>query len=123
MVRKAWRFLADFVNFPGCYRPITIIYMFSPWTFNNKDTTTKCRLVKNWPVKELCARRLLEFIDRRYFFSCSPPHPPFSLSLCKSTVQYIQTVCGLVGDGGMLSCVGDHILQEFNNLYLTTFST
>jgi hypothetical protein len=29
----------------------------------------------------------------------------------------------LGGDGGVLSCVGDHILQEFNTLFLTRFRT
>ncbi len=37
-------------------------------------------------------------------------------------VQYIQTVCGWEGVG-VLSSVGDHILQEFNTLYLTIFRT
>jgi hypothetical protein len=46
-----------------------------------------------------------------------PPPPPFPKS--KYTVQ---TVCGWEG-GGMLSPVGDHILQEFNTLYLTKFRT
>jgi hypothetical protein len=50
----------------------------------------------------------------------SPPSP-----LPKVKVQYIQTVCGWegVGGGGILSCVGDHILQEFTTLYLTRFRT
>jgi hypothetical protein len=34
----------------------------------------------------------------------------------------VQTVCGGGGGGkGALSCVGDHILQEFNTLFLTRF--
>jgi hypothetical protein len=43
------------------------------------------------------------------------PPPP----LPKVNVHYIQTVCGCGGGGGggMLSCVVDHILQEFNNLF------
>jgi hypothetical protein len=32
----------------------------------------------------------------------------------------VQTVCGC---GGMLSCVADHILQDFNTLFLTRFRT
>ena len=83
-------------------------------------------------------RCLLELIDRRYSQSClyfrpnfvnycpsnlysdSPPHPTFP---CVK-VQYIQTVCGWDGGwGGVLRCIGEHILQEFNTVYLTTFST
>ncbi len=43
-----------------------------------------------------------------------PPPPP------KLNVQYIQTVCGC---GGGVSCVVDHILQEFYTLFLTRFRT
>ncbi len=46
-----------------------------------------------------------------------PPHPP---SLCQSIVYTVQTMCGWWGVG-VLSPVGDHILQEFNTLYLTRF--
>jgi hypothetical protein len=85
------------------------------------------------PVKGLCDRCLLKFIDWRYSQSFwyfppsflnywpsillfgSPPPP----SLCQ-----IQTVCGWEGvGGGVLSCVGDHIMQEFNTLNLTRFRT
>jgi hypothetical protein len=45
--------------------------------------------------------------------SPTPPPPP------KVNVHYIQTVCGC----GVLSCVVDHILQEFNTLFLTRFRT
>ncbi len=45
-----------------------------------------------------------------------PPWPPFP----KSMYNIIQTVCGWEGVG-VLSCVGDHILQEFNTLFLTRF--
>jgi hypothetical protein len=47
------------------------------------------------------------------------PPPPYQ---SKRTVQctYTQTVCGCGGvGGGVLSCVVDHILQEFNTLFLT----
>jgi hypothetical protein len=37
-------------------------------------------------------------------------------------VQYTQTVSGWEGVG-VLSPVRDHILQEFNTLYLTRFKT
>jgi hypothetical protein len=34
----------------------------------------------------------------------------------------IQTVCGWEGlEGGLLSCVGGHILQEINTLFLTRY--
>jgi hypothetical protein len=55
-------------------------------------------------------------------FSLTPP-PPHSLP--KKNVQYIQTLCGCGrgGGGGVLSCVVDHILQEFNILFLNRFRT
>jgi hypothetical protein len=43
-------------------------------------------------------------------------HPP---PLPKVQVQYMRTVCGWKVGVGVLSCVGDHILQEFNSLFLT----
>jgi hypothetical protein len=50
--------------------------------------------------------------------SCSPPPLP------KVKIQCIQKVCGWeVGGGGVLSCFGDHFLQEINTLYLTRFRT
>ncbi len=78
---------------------------------------------------------LIEFIDGRYCQSCwyfrpllwtvAPlpslcylPHPPSSRS--KVNVQYIQTLCGCGVGGGVLSYVVDHILQEFNTLFLTS---
>ena len=55
-----------------------------------------------------------------YLLSDLPhPSPP-----AKVNVQYIQTVCGCGGEGrGVLSWVVDHILQEFNTLFLTSFRT
>jgi hypothetical protein len=44
--------------------------------------------------------------------------PPF---LCQSTV-YTDSVCGWEGVG-VLSPVGNHVLQKFNTLYLTRFRT
>jgi hypothetical protein len=38
------------------------------------------------------------------------------------TTVYTDSVW-LGGDGRVLSCVGDHILQEFNTLFLTRFRT
>jgi hypothetical protein len=84
---------------------------------------------------------LIEFIEWRYSQSCwyfrpsyvnycpsnllsgSPtPPPPLTPSQSQRTVQ---TVCGWegLGGGGVLSCVGDHNLQEFNTLFLTRFRT
>jgi hypothetical protein len=97
---------------------------------NYKDTETKCRLY--W-----C---LVEFIDWRYSQSCwyfrlsfvnyypsnlisgSPP-TPLPISQSQST-EYTQTVssCEEVR-WWVLSCVEDHILQEFNTLFLTRFRT
>ncbi len=51
------------------------------------------------------------------WFNSSPP------SLPQSTEYYsVHTVCGWEGVR-MLSPVGDHILQEFNTLYVTRFRT
>jgi hypothetical protein len=47
--------------------------------------------------------------------------PSSSLPLCQST-GYTENVW-MGGGGGLLSTVGDHILQEFNTLYLTRFRT
>ncbi len=53
-----------------------------------------------------------------YLLSHLPqPSPP-----SQSKLQYIKTVCGY-GGWGVLSCVVDHILQEFNNMFLTRFRT
>ncbi len=50
------------------------------------------------------------------FSLTSPPLP-----LPTVNVQHIQTLCGCGGGVGVLSCVVDHILQEFNTLFLTRF--
>ncbi len=50
-------------------------------------------------------------------FSLTYPTPP---PLPKVNVQYIQTVCGCGVGVVLLSCVVDHILQEFNTLFLMT---
>jgi hypothetical protein len=52
--------------------------------------------------------------------SFPPTLPPFPKSkYCK---VYTDSVY-LKGNGVVLSCDGDHILQEFNLLFLTTFRT
>ncbi len=103
---------------------------FSHGLINYKVTKTKCHLY--W-----C---LIKFIDWRKSQSCWYFRPSFvnycpsnllsgSASLLPSSqsqVHYIQTMCGRVGVGGwggMLSCVGDHIQQMFNALYMTRFRT
>jgi hypothetical protein len=53
-------------------------------------------------------------------FSLVQLSPPPRLPCVK--VQYIQAVCGWMG-WRLLSSVGDHILLEFNTLYLTRFRT
>jgi hypothetical protein len=98
---------------------------------NYKDTKTKCRLY--W-----C---LIEFIDWRYsqfrlvfstqlceyslfnILSLYFTPTPTLLPVLKYSILYrIQKVCAWDG-WGVLSCVGDHILQEFNTLFLTRFRT
>jgi len=95
---------------------------------NYKDTKYKCHL----------SCRVIEFIDWRYsqsysyfrpsfvnycpsiLFSCSPlpTHPPLPMSkhsICRQCVA---------GRGWkVLSCVGDHILQELVTLFLTSSTT
>ncbi len=86
-----------------------------------KDTKTKCHLY----------RCLIEFIDWRYSQSCWYFRPSF-VSYCPSNLlsgsppsqstEYTDSVW--LGEGwGVLSCAGDHNLQNFNTLYLTRFRT
>jgi hypothetical protein len=94
---------------------------------NCKDAKTKCRLY--W--------RLIEFIDWRFSQSCWYLRPSF-VSYCLSNLlsgspappppflkskysMYRQCVAG--SGWGVLSCVENHILQEFNILFLTRFRT
>ncbi len=99
---------------------------FQHWQINFKDNKTKCRHLKKLTCRGSLRQCLLEFIVWRYgqswryfrpsflnycpsnLFCGSPPPspPPF---LCQSTVY---TAC----ENG-----GDHVLQEFNTLYLTRF--
>jgi hypothetical protein len=70
-----------------------------------------CELLPPWTKDPSCVLLLL------YLLSDLPPLPT-------ENVQYIQTVCGCGGGGGgVLSCVVDNILQEFNTLFLTRFRT
>jgi hypothetical protein len=89
-------------------------------------------------VEEFCGRCLLEFIDWRYSQSCwyfrpsfvnycpsdllsSSPPSPFPVT---KYIIYRKCVAGREWAEEMLSCVGDHILQEFNaTLYLPRFIT
>jgi hypothetical protein len=88
---------------------------------NYKDTKAKCRRL-NW-----C---LIEFIDWRYSQSCWYFRPSF-VNFYPSNLpnpfpksKYSKYRQCLAGRGvGVLSCVGDHILQECNTLFLTRFRT
>ncbi len=108
------------------FRPLKFTFLVGlfrvPWPvcnndlINRKDTKTKCRLY--------CC--LLELIDWRYTRSCSYFRPSFvnyciSNLLSSSPPPPLHTVCGW--EGGVLSCVGDHILQEFNTMYKNRFRT
>ncbi len=94
---------------------------------NYKDTKTKCRLY--WCLKE--------FIDWRYSQSCWYFRPSF-VNYCPLTFSLVYlthpsplpkshstvyTNSVWLGGGVVLSCVGDHILQGFNTLFLTRFRT
>ncbi len=96
----------------------------------------KCRHLKNGPEKRLCGRCLLEFIDWRYSQSCwhfrpsfvnycpsnllsgSPPPPFPCVKKYGINIQFVA-----VRGWRLLGPVGDHILQEFNTLYLKRFRT
>jgi hypothetical protein len=95
-----------------------------------KTQDPKCRL--HW-----C---LIEFIDWRYsqscwyfrplFVNCCPstfslasPNPSLLPKVTYSIFRQCVAVGGGEGGGGVLSCVVDHILQEFNILFVTRFRT
>jgi hypothetical protein len=106
---------------------------------NYIDTNAKCRHLKKLTCKETLRQVFIRvFIEwrcsqscwyfRHSFMNCFhsnlvsgstlPPVPP---SFCQS-IEYTDTMW-LGRGGGVLSPVGDHILQEFNILYLTRFRT
>ncbi len=96
---------------------------------NDKDTKTKCRLY--WCLKKFIDWRqaaMLEIstqlcellpLQPSLWFTSPPPLPPFPKSKYS---LYRQREAGR-GRGGVLSCVGDLILQEFDTLFLTRFRT
>ncbi len=77
---------------------------------------------------------LIEFIDWRYCQSCWYFWPSF-VNYCSLTFSLVHLPpfpkskysiyrqCVARKAWGVLSCVGDHILQEFNTLFLTRFRT
>ncbi len=74
-----------------------------PWKNNYKDNKTKCRHLKNWPVKGLCGRCLLEFIGSQpcYFRPSFVNYCPSNL-LCVELQIYRQCVTG--GEGWGVYC-------------------
>ncbi len=62
---------------------------------------------------------LVDFCPSTFSLTSPTNLPPIP----KVNMQYIQTVCGCGMGGGVLICVVDHILQEFNILFLTRFQT
>jgi hypothetical protein len=85
---------------------------------NYKDTKTNCR-----PYRLEIQSVMLVFDPA--LWTIDPP--TFSVGhlppLPKVKLLYIQKVCGWEVGGGVLSCFGDRLLQEFNTLYLTRFRT
>ncbi len=107
------------------------------WLINYIGTKAKYRYLKNWYVKRLCGRCESEFIDWRYSQSCWYFQPRF-VNYCLSNLlsgstappflcqSKINTDVEWPGGGwglGVLSSVGDHILQEFKTMYFTRFRT
>ncbi len=78
---------------------------------NSKDTKSPSRLY--WCLIEFIGRDTVSHVGISLW-----PLPPLPTSQSKRTVYSVLTVCGSVW--GVLSCVVDHILQEFNTLFLTS---
>ncbi len=78
-------------------------------------------IIQSWVVFSTQLVNCCHHGRRNYTCVLLPPtfsltSPPFPLP--KVNIQY-QTVRAREGGGGVLSCVGDHILQEFTTLFLT----
>ncbi len=73
-----------------------------------------CELLPPW-TKELYLRNYTCVLLPLYLLSKPPPPPKYTYSIYRQ--------CVAVGGGGVLSCVVDHILQEFNTLFLIRFRT
>ncbi len=73
-----------------------------------------CELLPPWTKELLYTCVLLPHLPSLW------PPPPFSPSQSKHTF-YTDSVW--LWGGGVLSCVVDHILQEFNTVFLTRFRT
>jgi hypothetical protein len=87
-----------------------------------KDTNAKCRLY--WCFIELSIGDTVSHVGIFDPGLGTVVPLPFSLvhlppSQSRSTVRTDSVWLG--GGGEVLSCVGDHILQEFNTLFLTRF--
>jgi hypothetical protein len=88
--------------------------MLQAWTNNYMDTNAKCRHLKKLTSKGTLRQvfikvyRLLVMLE-------------FSTQLSPLPCIFRQCVAGR--GVGVLSSVGDHILQEFKTLYLTRFRT
>ncbi len=92
---------------------------------NNHKTTVQMSMsvgYVDWRYSQSCwyfRPRFVNYCPSNLLFgSPPPPLPPFSK--LKYSI-YRQCVAGR--GGGVLSCVGDHILQEFTNLFQTRFRT
>ncbi len=101
------------------------------------EVNAKCRHLKNWHVKGLCGRCLLngdsQFLaciqSSRYlkpsFKICTLPVAPLPFSLVQlSPLPCVKIILYIVCEGGgRWGYVRYHILQEFYTLYLIRFRT
>jgi hypothetical protein len=96
----------------------TWIYIHSLLVFSTQ--IVNCRSLV--PMHE---RTKLVYCCPSTFSLTSTPLPP-SQSKCSTVYMYVCTDSVRLWSGGVwrvLSCVVDHILQEFNTLFLTRFRT
>ncbi len=92
-----------------------------------KDTKTKCRLYWGLQIGDTVSHvgifdAYCELLPSTFSVTSPTQLPP---SQSQNTV-YTDSVWlrgEVVGGGGVLSFFGDHILQEFNTLYLTRYRT